>query len=166
MKRLPEFSLSAKLNPRTMVLTALVLTLLAVLAVRCGISEEEVLEQYLELREKININTTNKQWQRLDELLNKRVIANKKLLNKKVAIEIDNALSIYTKQENPLITMLSPIVLAEAKKLGGTQQLILEQAIYYELEDGSMGIRSAWTKPWPNEIVIIQPTSGFPVASP
>ena len=157
MKRLPEFSFLTGLEPRTVALTALLLALLTMLAVRCGMSEEETLERYLELRERVSAKDKGGRWRRMDNLLNRRIIANERLLQKKITMEVDRALQDYENQEKRPITMLSPIVLKEAQRLGGTQQLVLEQAIYYELDDGSMGIRGAWTQPWPNEIVTIQP---------
>jgi len=156
MKRLPEFSFLTGLDPRAVALTALLLALLATLAVRCGMSEEETLERYLELRERVSAKDKGERWRRMDNLLNRRIIANERLLQKKITMEVDRALQDYESKEKRSVTMLSPIVLQEAQRLRGTQQLILEQAIYYELDDGSMGIRGAWTKPWPNEIITVE----------
>jgi hypothetical protein len=36
------------------------------------------------------------------------------------------------------------------------QKLILENAVYYEFEDGTMGIRGAWVAPDPREIDLEQ----------
>lgn len=159
MKRLPEFSFLAGLSPRTALLTTLLLVLLTTLAVRCGIGEEEALERYLELRERVGVESRGRRWRQIDEVLNRRINASPNLLQKKVRLNVDSAIADYQGKESASITMLSPVVLGEARRLGGTRQLILEQAIYYELDDGSFGIRGAWTKPWPNEKVTIAPAS-------
>lgn len=155
MKRLPSFSFVAKLAPRDAILAALVLIVLAVVAAKCGMSNEEALERYLELRESISAKDKGKRWREVDEFLNKRVNANERLLKKKIGLNVDSAIANYERQEERPVTMRSPIVLQKASELGGTQKLILEQAIYYELDNGAMGIRGAWTKPWPNEIVTV-----------
>ncbi len=152
MKRLPNFSFAAKVAPRSMVIGAIVILVLTLLTVRWKINEEDALERYLELRQGINGEKKGKLWNEMDDKLNRRILANERLLKKKISLSIDKAIKDYVCQEKSLVTMTSPAVLEEAKRLGGTQRLILEQAIYYELSDGSMGIRGAWTKPWPNEI--------------
>ena len=157
MKHLPDFSFVAKIAPRSMAIGALVILILTLLTVRCKMTQEDALERYLELRQKIEGEAKGRLWNELDEKLNKRIIANERLLKKKISLSIDKAVDDYARQEKSLVTMTSPIVLEEAKRLGGTKRLILEQAIYYELDDGSMGIRGSWTKPWPNEIVTVEP---------
>jgi len=157
MKQLPDFSFITKLSPRAAVIAVIVLLVLGALAVRCSISEEEALKRYLELRERVSAKDKGKRWREVDDFLVRKINANPLLLQKKISRNVDKAIADYEQREKPLITMRSPIVLQEAKKLGGTGKLVLEQAIYYELDDGSMGIRGAWTKPWPNEIVTTMP---------
>jgi hypothetical protein len=157
MKQLPSFSFIAKLTPRNAILTALVLIVLAVVAAKCGMNNEEALERYLELRESISAKDKGKRWREVDDLLNRRVNASTRLLKKKITLNVDKAITDYKQKEERPVAMRSPIVLQKARELGGTQQLVLEQAIYYELDNGAMGIRGAWTKPWPNEIVTVQP---------
>lgn len=157
MKRLPGFSFVTKLSSRTMAISAIVFVVLLLLTVRCKITEEDALIRYLEIRERTDRSKQGKQWKEVDDFLNRRINASPRLLQRKIELTVDRALSDYEKKEPAIITMTSPIVLEKAAKLGGTQRLILEQAIYYELNNGSMGIRGAWTKPWPGEIVTIAP---------
>lgn len=157
MKQLPSFSFVTKLNARAIAISAAVCITLLLLTARCKITEEDALMRYLELRERTDRSQQGKQWKEIDKLLNKRINASPKLLQRKITLAVDKALSDYEKQEPAIINMTSPIVLEEAAKLGGTQRLILEQAIYYELDNGAVGIRGAWTQPWPNEIVTIVP---------
>jgi hypothetical protein len=157
MKRLPSFSFVTKLSARTMAISAVVLTVLLLLTVRCKITEEEALIRYLEIRERTDRSKQGKQWREVDDFLNRRINASPKLLQRKITLAVDRALSEYEGKEPAIVTMTSPIVLEKAAKLDGTQRLILEQAIYYELDNGAMGIRGAWTKPWPNEIVTVFP---------
>lgn len=157
MKRLPSFSFVTKLSARTMAISAVVLTVLLLLTVRCKITEEEALIRYLEIRERTDRSKQGKQWREVDDFLNRRINASPKLLQRKITLAVDRALSEYEGKEPAIVTMTSPIVLEKAAKLDGTQRLILEQAIYYELDNGAMGIRGAWTKPWPNEIVTVSP---------
>lgn len=138
-----------------MLIGAIVILVLTLLTVRCKMNEEDALERYLELRQGIDGEKKGKLWNEMDDKLNRRILANERLLKKKISLSVDKAINDYARQEGTLVTMASPVVLKEAKRLGGTQRLILEQAIYYELPDGSMGIRGAWTKPWPNEITFI-----------
>jgi hypothetical protein len=158
MKQLPGFSFITKLSARTMVISAVVFAVLLLLTVRCKITEEEALIRYLEIRERTDRGKQGKQWREVDDFLNRRINASPKLLQRKITLAVNRALSDYEAQERTTITMTSPIVLEQAAKLGGTQRLILEQAIYYELKNGAMGIRGAWTKPWPNEIVTVFPS--------
>ena len=157
MKRLPGFSFSAQLSFRAVTISTVVLFILLFLIVRCKITEEDALTRYLELRERTDRSKQGNQWKEVDDFLNRRINASPKLLQRKITLAVDRALSNYEGKEFAIITMTSPIVLAKAAKLGGTQRLILEQAIYYELNNGVMGIRGAWTKPWPNEIVTVFP---------
>lgn len=155
MKRIPGFSFVTKLSSRAITISTVVFFVLLFLAVRCKITEEDVLTRYLEFRERIDRGRQGKQWKEVDDFLNGRINASPKLLQRKITLVVDRALADYEAKEPTIITMTSPIVLEKAAKLGGTQRLILEQAIYYELSDGAMGIRGAWTKPWPNEIVTV-----------
>jgi hypothetical protein len=158
MKQLPGFSFITKLSARTMVISAVVFAVLLLLTVRCKITEEEALIRYLEIRERTDRSKQGKQWREVDDFLNRRINASPKLLQRKITLAVNRALSDYEAQERTTINMTSPIVLEQAARLGGTQRLILEQAIYYELKNGAMGIRGAWTKPWPNEIVTVFPS--------
>ena len=157
MKRLPGFSFVTKLSSRAITISTVVFFVLLFLAVRCKITEEDVLTRYLEFRERIDRGRQGKQWKEVDDFLNGRINASPKLLQRKITLVVDKALADYEAKEPTIITMTSPIVLEKAAKLGGTQRLILEQAIYYELSNGAMGIRGAWTKPWPNEILTVFP---------
>ena len=161
MKRIPDFSFVTKLSSRVITISTVVFFVLLFLAVRCKITEEDVLTRYLEFRERVDRSKQGKQWKEVDDFLNSRINASPRLLQRKITLVVDRALADYEDKEPVIITMTSPIILEKAAKLGGTQRLILEQAIYYELSDGTMGIRGAWTKPWPNEIVTV-----FPPQSP
>ena len=157
MKRIPGFSFITKLGFRAITISTVIFFILLFLTVRCKIAEEDVLTRYLEFRERVDRSKQGKQWKEVDDFLNSRINASPKLLQRKITLVVDRALADYEDKEPVIITMTSPIVLEKAAKLGGTQRLILEQAIYYELSDGTMGIRGSWTKPWPNEIVTIFP---------
>ena len=157
MKRLPGFSFITELSFRAVTISTVIFFILLFLIVRCKITEEDALTRYLELRERTDRSKQGKQWKEVDDFLNRRINASPKLLQRKITLAVDRALSGYEGKEPAIITMTSPIVLEKAAKLGGTQRLILEQAIYYELNNGAMGIRGAWTKPWPNEIVTVSP---------
>ena len=157
MKRLPGFSFVTKLSARTMTISAVVFFVLLLLTVRCKITEEEALIRYSEIRERTDRSKQGRQWKEVDDFLNRRINASTKLLQRKITLAVDKALSDYKGKEPAIVTMISPIVLEKAAKLGGTQRLILEQAIYYELDNGAVGIRGAWTRPWPNEIVTVFP---------
>lgn len=157
MKRLPGFSFITQLSLRAVTISTVVFFILFFLIVRCKITEEDALTRYLELRERTDRSKQGKQWKEVDDFLNKRINASPKLLQQKIALAVGRALADYEQKEPVIITMASPIVLEKAAQLGGTQRLILEQAIYYELDDGATGIRGAWTNPWPNEIVTVFP---------
>jgi hypothetical protein len=157
MKRIPGFSFITKLGFRAITISTVIFFILLFLTVRCKIAEEDVLTRYLEFRERVDRSKQGKQWKEVDDFLNSRINASPKLLQRKITLVVDRALADYEEKEPVNITMTSPIVLGKAAKLGGTQRLILEQAIYYELSDGTMGIRGSWTKPWPNEIVTVFP---------
>ena len=157
MKRIPGFSFITKLGFRAITISTVIFFILLFLTVRCKIAEEDVLTRYLEFRERVDRSKQGKQWKEVDDFLNSRINASPKLLQRKITLVVDRALADYEEKEPVNITMTSPIVLEKAAKLGGTQRLILEQAIYYELSDGTMGIRGSWTKPWPNEIVTVFP---------
>ena len=157
MKRWPDFSFLVNLAPRSVLVSVGIVSLLTWLTVHCGISEEKVLEQYVKIQQHLADKPKNKIWSEVDKQLNQRIIENERLLKKKIILSTDKAIKAYEKQENAAITMTSLIVIKESQRLGGTKQLVLEQAIYYELNDGSMGIRGDWTKSWPNEIVTVEP---------
>ena len=157
MKRIPGFSFVTKLGFRAITSSMVIFFILLFLTVRCKITEEEALIRYLEIRERTDRSKQGKQWREVDDFLNSRINASPKLLQRKITLIVDKALADYEEKEPAIVTMISPIVLEKAAKLGGTQRLILEQAIYYELSDGTMGIRGSWTKPWPNEIVTVFP---------
>lgn len=100
--------------------------------------------------------TSDKQWKDIEKELNRRVRQDPEVFTKKISADVDQAVVDYQEKERKIFppSMKNQTILKEIlrPKYSNTQRLIIENAIYYELPDGSMGIRGAWTKPWPNEI--------------
>lgn len=156
---LPEFSLSFKITPKRSFIAAVIASLLAFLTTQCGISEEKFLQFYNELRRKFNpanLPDKHRVLEELDNELNRRIIQNEELLQKRIERDVDEAVRDYKRYErqNEKINMKNEVILNEIKSSEYTeeQKQIIKDAIYYEFEDGTMGIRGAWVEPDPREI--------------
>jgi hypothetical protein len=71
----------------------------------------------------------------------------------KIELELDEAIKRYEQWEATIPpTMTNPHILSHiaSPKFSPSQRLIIQNAIYYECQDGSMGIRGSWTSPPPN----------------
>ena len=150
----PEFSFSVRLTPKRSFIAAIIASLLAFLTVQCGISEEKFLQFYNELRRKFNpANLPDKHriLEELDNELNRRIIQNEKLLQQRIERDVDEAVRDYKRYErqNEKINMKNEVILNEIKSSEYTeeQKQIIKDAVYYEFEDGTMGIRGAWVEP-------------------
>ena len=158
MKQKPNFLIlfNLKLSRKTSVVAVVIASLLAFLTVKCNISETDVLKYYNELRKLIKWDLPNNVIDEIDNQLNQRINQNPELLKQKIRTEVDGAISKYEieEQRNRTINMRNKNILEEINKpkYDKLQKLIVENAIYYEFADGTMGIRGAWVAPDPREI--------------
>jgi hypothetical protein len=152
--KLPEFRLLARIPNRSAIIVFVVASLLAALAVKCQIERESILETYLEIRKHLPKGKLPPHLRDLDDYFNREINKRPNLLNKKIQGDVDDALKAYEEQErnNYKPRMTNKTILEYASKLPYPQRLVLESAIYYELPDGSMGIRGAWTNAHPDEM--------------
>lgn len=103
MKR-HKFLFVIPLTPIKTTAAVAVTFLLAFFTTRCGISEEEFLKTYNELRkivkwEKLNNKTINE----IDNQLNQKINSNPKLLDYKIKSEIDSAINNVTPEYDRII---------------------------------------------------------------
>ena len=158
MKQKPNFLIlfNLKLSRKTSVVAVVIASLLAFLTVKCNISETDVLKYYNELRKLIKWDLPNNVIDEIDSQLNRRINQNPELLKQKIRTEVDGAISKYEieEQRNRTINMRNKNILEEINKpkYDKLQKLIVENAIYYEFADGTMGIRGAWVASDPREI--------------
>jgi len=156
--KIPEFSLSFKLSPKRSLIAVLIASSLTFLTVRCGISQEDLLKWYNEIRKtiKFDLPDENNVLNEIDRQLNERINKNPELLNFKIRRKVDDAIGRYEREEerNRQINMKNKVILEEINKpkYNELQKLIVENAVYYEFDDGTMGIRGAWVEPDPREI--------------
>ena len=159
---MPDFLFSFKLTPKRTFISFLIVSFLSLLSTKCGISQEDVLKLYLEIRKALgnNLPSENKILKEIDSQLNEKINRNPELLDYKVRGEVDSAIREYEREENKSvkINMKNDNILKEINKskYDKIQKLILENAVYYEFEDGTMGIRGAWVAPDPREIDLEQ----------
>jgi hypothetical protein len=160
--RIPEFLVGFRLSPKRSLIAALIASGIAFLTTRCGISQEDLLKFYNELRKgiKFDLPDENNVLNEIDRQLNERINNTPELLEFKVRREVDDAISRYEREEyqNRQINMKNKNILEEINKpkYDKLQKLIVENAVYYEFEDGTMGIRGAWVAPDPREIDLEQ----------
>jgi len=153
--KMREFSFKVKLTPKRSIIAAVVGTLLVTLT-QCGVSEKDLLKYYNEIRKYIPWNLSNEILNEIDNQLNDRINNDPELLKEKITMEVDGAIRNYEleEQKNRVINMKNPNILEEInkEKYDKLQKLIVENAVYYEFSDGTMGIRGAWVAPDPREI--------------
>ena len=158
MKRRPNINLlfNLKLSRKASIVAVAIASLLAFLTVKCDISEKDILKYYNELRKLIKWDLPDNIIDEIDNQLNQRINKNPKLLQQKIKNEVDYAIIDYEieEQKNRVINMRNQNILEEINKpkYDELQKIILENAIYYEFADGTMGIRGAWVAPDPREI--------------
>ena len=155
MKGISEFSFKLKLTPKRSLIAVVIGTLLAALT-QCGVSQQDLLKYYNEIRKYIPWNLSNEILNEIDNQLNQRINNDPELLKQKIQTEVDDAIRNYELQEekNRVINMKNKNILEEINKdkYDKLQKLIVENAIYYEFPDGTMGIRGAWVAPDPREM--------------
>ena len=158
MKQKPNINLlfNLKISRKASIVAVAIASLLAFLTVKCDISEKDILKYYNELRKLIKWDLPDNIIDEVDNQLNQRINKDPKLLQQKIENEVDYAIIDYEieEQKNCVINMRNQNILEEINKpkYDKLQKLIVENAIYYEFADGTMGIRGAWVTPDPREI--------------
>jgi hypothetical protein len=155
MTRKPDFLFTVKLTPKRSIIALVMGTLLATLT-QCGVSEKDLLKYYNEIRKYIPWNLSHEILNEIDNQLNQRINNDPELLKQKIQTEVDTAVRNYEleEQKNRVINMKNKNILEEINKdkYDKLQKLIVENAVYYEFADGTMGIRGAWVAPDPREM--------------
>ena len=152
---IPNFLFSLRLTPKRSLIAVLIASTMTFVTSRCGISQEDVLKFYNELRKAIKFDLPDKNniLNEIDNQLNEKINRNPKLLEYKVRREVDSAIFDYEnwEQRSRQINMKNKNILEEINKpkYDKLQKLIVENAVYYEFADGTMGIRGAWVAPDP-----------------
>ena len=158
MKGIPEFSFKVRLTPKRSLIAILIASSLAFLTTKCGITKQDVLKYYNELRKLIKWDLPDSIIDDVDNELNEQINNDSELLKQKIQIEVHGAIRNYELQEekNKVINMKNKNILEEINKdkYDKLQKLIVENAIYYEFPDGTMGIRGAWVAPDPREMTL------------
>jgi len=158
MKKIPEFTFNIKFTPKRSIISIVVASILVFITTKCEISKEDVLKFYNELRRVVKLDFINKNeiLKEFDNQLNEKINRTPELLDYKIKRELDYALIDYENQEKKsrVVNMKNKNILEEINKpkYDELQRLIIENAVYYEFEDGTMGIRGAWVTPDPREI--------------
>jgi hypothetical protein len=156
MKGIPEFSFKVRLTPKRSLIAILIASSLAFLTTKCGISKQDVLKYYNELRKLIKWDLPDSIIGDIDNELNEQINNDPELLKQKIQTEVDDAIRNYELQEekNRVINMKNKNILEEINKdkYDKLQKLIVENAVYYEFVDGTMGIRGTWVSPDPREM--------------
>jgi hypothetical protein len=158
MKALTEFSFKIRITPKRSIISIIVASILVVITTKCEISKEDVLKFYNEIRRVVKLDFINKNeiLKEFDNQLNEKINRTPELLDYKIKRELDYALIDYENKEKKsrVVNMKNKNILEEINKpkYDELQRLIIENAIYYEFADGTMGIRGAWVTPDPREI--------------
>ena len=158
MKGIPEFSFKVRLTPKRSLIAILIASSLAFLTTKCGITKQDVLKYYNEVRKLIKWDLPDSIIDDIDNELNEQINNDPELLKQKIQTEVDGAIRNYELQEekNKVINMKNKNILEEINKdkYNNLQKLIVENAVYYEFPDGTMGIRGAWVAPDPREMTL------------
>ena len=158
MKEIPEFGFKIRITPKRSLIAILIASSLAFLTTKCGMSKQDVLKYYNELRKLIKWDLPDSIIDDIDNELNDKINNDPELLRQKIQTEVDSAIRNYELEEerNRVINMKNKNILEEINKdkYNKLQKLIVENAIYYEFADGTMGIRGAWVAPDPREILL------------
>jgi hypothetical protein len=162
MKIIPDFLFSFRLTPRRTFIGFLIVSFISLLSTKCGISQEDILKFYNDIRRVVGnaLPNENEILKEIDRQLNEKINRNPELLDYKIRGEVDSTIREYEREENKSvkINMKNENILKEINKpkYDRMQKLIIENAVYYEFEDGTMGIRGAWVAPDPREIDLEQ----------
>jgi anaerobic ribonucleoside-triphosphate reductase len=158
MRQKPNFNVlfNLKISRKASIVAVAVASFLAFLTVKCNFSEKDVLKYYNELRKLIKWDLPDTMVDEFDNQLNQLINEDPELLQQKIENEVDYAIISYEieEQRSRAINMRNQNILEEINKpkYDKLQKLIVENAIYYEFADGTMGIRGAWVAPDPREI--------------
>jgi hypothetical protein len=152
--KIPEFRLLTRIPNRSAIIAFVIASLIAGIVVKCQVEREEILKTYIEIRKHLPKAKLPPHLRDIDTYLNKEINSRPALLNKKIKSDVDDAIAEYERQEQAACKprMTNETILAYARTLSYPQRFVLEDAIYYELPDGSMGIRGAWTNAHPGEM--------------
>ena len=95
--KIPEGLITFRLTPKRSLIAALVAASLTFLTVRCGISQEDLLKWYNEIRKtiKLDLPDENNILNEIDRQLNERINKNPELLDFKIRREVDDAIGRY-----------------------------------------------------------------------
>jgi len=156
MKEIPEFGFKIRITPKRSLIAILIASSLAFLTTKCGMSKQDVLKYYNELRKLIKWDLPDSIIDDIDNELNDKINNDPELLRQKIQTQVDSAIRNYELEEerNRVTNMKNKNILEEINKdkYDKLQKLIVENAVYYEFADGTMGIRGAWVSPDPREI--------------
>jgi hypothetical protein len=162
MKITPDFLFSFKLTPKRTLVSALIVLFLSILTTKCGVLQNDLLKLYNDIRRVVGnrLPNENKILKEIDKELNEKINRNPELLDYKIQGEVNSAIKSYEREESKSakINMKNQNILEEIDKpkYDGLQKKIIENAVYYEFEDGTMGIRGSWVEPDPREIDLEQ----------
>ena len=155
MTKISDISFRVRLTPRRSLIALTIGGLFASLT-QCGVSKNDILKYYNQIRKYIPWNLGNEIVNEIDNQLNQQINSDPELLKEKVKNEVDSAIAGYEYEERKtrVINMKNKNILEEINKdkYDKLQKLIVENAVYYEFPDGTMGIRGAWVAPDPREI--------------
>jgi hypothetical protein len=158
MKAITDFCFKIRLTPKRSIISIVVASSLVYITTKCEISKEDVLKFYNEIRRVVKLDVINKNeiLKEFDNQLNEKINRTPELLDYKIKRELDYALIDYENQEKKsrVVNMKNKNILEEINKpkYDELQRLIIENAVYYEFADGTMGIRGAWVTPDPREM--------------
>jgi hypothetical protein len=93
----PDFLFSLRLTPKRSLIAVLIAATMTFLTVRCGISQEDVLKFYNEIRKSIKFDLPNENniLNEIDNQLNEKINRDPKLLDYKIQREVDDAIQKY-----------------------------------------------------------------------
>lgn len=94
---MPDFLFSFRLTPKRSLVAVSIAAALTFLTVRCGISQEDLLKFYNEIRKSIKFDLPDEKnlINEIDNQLNNRINQNPKLLENKIKREVDDAVFRY-----------------------------------------------------------------------
>jgi len=123
------------------------------------IEEGLIYKIYDEIRRLINLELPdeNKIFTEIKEDLNRRIIEDPELLKHRIKADVTYAISDY-KRKLPK-KKVNNINRDIYKNLGGNERKTVKNGVYYEFDDGSIGIRGVWVDPPEKPILIEKDTN-------